>query len=163
MHKSCRGGGDTAVQKQPGLLPWRFRPTLYLHRDSRYSLPTTPLRAPFMTIGLFTCSKGLNGRREFSGRYQRTDHMFDVGIEFVAAETGGLVLSLQLQKSQVDRVRQPCLVSGDGSVHPQFFKCCTQVSHAALGHSFKHRLYLWMTGRCAKLTVNFMRELLFTH
>ena len=84
----------------------------------------TALATPIM-IGLVSPAKGLNTFNHVgievvanirnlrsSGRNQSVDNVFDVGLKFLAAQTGRLLLSLELQKSKVNRIDQPRLVPG---------------------------------------------------
>ena len=53
---------------------------------------------------------------------QSVNDMIDILIKFFAAQTRRLLLFLELQKTQVDGVGKPRLVSGFISLHAHFLK-----------------------------------------
>lgn len=57
-----------------------------------------------------------------SGRDQRINHVFDIRFIVFTAQTGCLLLPLELQKAQVNRVGEPCLMHGFAGFHTHFLK-----------------------------------------
>ena len=92
-----------------------------------------------------------------SGRNQSVDNVFDVGFKFFTAQTGRLLLSLELQKSKVNRVDQPRLVPGLFWLHAHLLKRKRQVLHSSVRHTLQYGLHVWMARRSTQLAKHLAR------
>ena len=84
--------------------------------------------------------------------------MFDISVEIPAAETRSLMLPLQLQKTEVDRIGQAGLVPGLLFGQAQLAESRREVFHTPVGDPLEHRFDLWMSRRGTQLAVDFVGQ-----